>query len=256
MVNDQKCIGCGECVKVCPLGAIAISAETGRQIDHARCRQLPPASRFECTHACPTGSLSICGEVMTVAQVTSVIDRDRIFYRNAGGGVTISGGEPALQPDFVALLLRHCKEHGIHTALDTTGYVPWDVLEGLLPGVDLVLLDIKHMDSDEHRRGTRVGNDLILANAERIAGRVETWLRVPVIPDFNASEAFFHWLGAFARKIGAAKISLLPYHEWGRHKYAQLGMAPPHAYRAPRPEEMERFQTICREYLPEVDCGR
>ncbi|MGV8058030.1 MAG: glycyl-radical enzyme activating protein [Smithellaceae bacterium] len=251
MVNDKKCMGCGACIKVCPLGAITINEEKGRQIDHVRCNQC-----LECAQACPTGSLSVCGEFMTVNQVTSVIDRDKIFYKNSGGGVTISGGEATLQPEFVELVLKHCKENGIHTALDTTGYVRWDILERLLEWVDLVLFDIKHMDSDQYRIGTGVGNELILANAAKVAGKVETWLRVPVIPDYNASERFFHWLGEFACKIGAAKISLLPYHEWGRSKYEQLGMQPPQSYRAPNTEEMEHFKEICESYSLKVDCGR
>jgi pyruvate formate lyase activating enzyme len=194
--------------------------------------------------------------MMTVKQVTAVIDRDKLFFKNATGGVTVSGGEPTLQAEFIELVFRHCKESGIHTALDTTGYVSWEVLERILNWVDLVLFDIKHMDSDQHRIGTGVGNELILANAARVAGKVETWLRIPVIPDYNASEQNFHRVGEFARNIGATKISLLPYHEWGLQKYEQLNMEAPQVFRVPCFEDIQRFKDILQGYSLQVDCGR
>jgi len=160
---------------------------------------------------------------MTLEEVMKKVESDRLFYQNSGGGVTLSGGEPLYQWEFALQLLKECKGKGIHTALDTCGYAPWNVLEKVLEYTDLALFDIKHMDAEQHRKGTGRSNKLILDNARRSASKVRTWLRVPLIPGYNDSEENLREIAKFGLEIGVEKVSLLPYHIWGRSKYTKLG---------------------------------
>jgi len=217
LARDARCRGCAACVPACPRGAITVAGGK-RRIDWRRCNHC-----LECVESCIYGSLTACGEYREVAQVVDEVARDRDFYEASGGGVTISGGEALLQDDFVLSVLRECKNQGFHTALDTTGYAPWEKLERLLPFVDLVLFDIKHLDSAEHKRATGVGNAVILENLERVAKIRTTWLRMPVIPGFNDSEEHVERLGELGKRVGAERISLLPYHEGGSAKSEQVG---------------------------------
>jgi len=160
---------------------------------------------------------------MTIEEVMKEIESDRLFYQNSGGGVTISGGEPLSQCDFVRQLLKECKQAGIHTALDTCGYTSWDILESVLDYVDLLLFDIKHMNSSQHRKGTGKDNELILDNARRITPKTKTWLRFPLIPGYNDSEGNVREMAELGIKMGVEKVSILPHHEWGKAKYGKLG---------------------------------
>ncbi len=218
MTRDVKCIRCGKCAQICPTGAITVSQES-RRINRAKC-----TSCLECAEVCPTGAISITGEYKTVGEVVKEVESDRLFYEHSGGGVTVSGGEPLFQWEFVYQLLKECKERGLHTALDTCGYSSWDVVERVLEYTDLVLFDIKHMDPEQHRKETGKSNRLILENARRIAAKgVRLWLRMPLIPGYNDLRENIEKLAAFGVRLGAEKVSLLPYHEWGKSKYEQLG---------------------------------
>jgi pyruvate formate lyase activating enzyme len=251
MHYDWKCIGCGECIDVCPVEAITMDADKGRNIDTSRCTQC-----LKCSDVCPTESLIACGDEMTVEQTVEIALRDKIFYEHSGGGVTLSGGEPARQTDFAVAVLKALKKQKVHTALETTGYVSYDRLEKILEWTDLVLYDIKHMNAEAHRRATGVSNELILKNAARVARKVETWLRVPVIQGYNAYDDFFLWLGKFGHSIGARKISLLPYHEWGRSKYDQLNLDYKSTFKTPNSEDLSRFGRLCKSSGIEVSYGR
>ncbi len=178
---------------------------------------------MRCADVCPTGGIAVSGRYRTVQEITEEVVRDSLFYQNSGGGMTLSGGEPLAQWEFAARLLRECKDRAIHTALDTSGYARWEALEKVLEHADLVLFDIKHMDTEQHHWGTGKDNSLILENARRTASKVRTWVRVPLIPGYNASDENLERMARFARDIGAEKVSLLPYHIWGKAKYARLG---------------------------------
>jgi pyruvate formate lyase activating enzyme len=151
------------------------------------------------------------------------IEKDELFYHNSGGGVTVSGGEPLLQWKFTLELLRDCKAKNLHTTLDTCGYAPWDLMEKVLRYVDLVLYDIKLIDLDKHKVATGLSNEIILANAAKVAQQKRTWLRYAVIPGFNDSESCARGIALFASKLNFEKVSLLPYHALGVQKYMRLG---------------------------------
>jgi pyruvate formate lyase activating enzyme len=164
---------------------------------------------------------------MSVDEVLEECSKDELFYRNSGGGVTLSGGEPLMQADFAVELLRRLKQGGFDTAIDTCGHVPWEVLERALAFTDLVLYDIKHIDPEEHRDGTGQDNRLILSNLEKAMAwpGARIWIRVPVIPGYNDSDEYMVALASRLQGLNAEKVSLLGYHEFGRPKYQSLGRA-------------------------------
>ena len=217
VTNDVKCTKCGRCQPVCPVDAIVVDQE-GRKLNRSICNLC-----LKCANVCPTGSLAVTGQWMTVGEVMKEVEADGLFYQNSGGGVTLSGGDPLRQWEFALELLKDCKEKGIHTAIETSGYAPWEVLAKILDYTDLALFDIKHMDAARHQWGTGKGNELILNNARRTAAKVRTWLRVPLIPGYNDSEENLKAVARLGLEIGAEKVSLLPYHIWGKSKYGRLG---------------------------------
>ena len=218
-----RCRGCGTCVKVCPAGAVSLAVESGKaRFDRAKCRGC-----FECVSKCPAGALKKYGVPMTVEEVAAEISRDEVFYFHSGGGVTISGGEPLYQPRFTAEILRECKRLGIHTAIETCLFAPWDCVEAVLPWLDVLYVDIKLMDEGLHKRWTGAGNRLILENLRRIDGsfyNIEIIARIPLIPgvtdtDKNLSDA----VEMLSRIKKLKDIELLPYHRLGIETYRNLG---------------------------------
>ena len=221
MVREARCNGCRRCIEVCSPGALSL-ASTGLWLDREKCDLC-----FKCIDACWEDAIEVAGRYMSLDELVEECRRDEPFYRNSGGGVTVSGGEPLLQADFVLALLSRCKALGYSTALDTCGQVPWGVLDRALDIVDLVLFDIKHLDPDEHRDGTGVDNRLILSNLEKAmsSGKSRIWVRIPVIPGYNDSNEYIEKLAGKLNGMKAEKVSVLGYHEFGRPKYQSLGKA-------------------------------
>jgi pyruvate formate lyase activating enzyme len=234
LVREANCRLSGACKEACPEGAIELVDGEARRIDWALCNHC-----LRCVEACPHDSLVACGREMHVEEVVAEVVRDRPFYETSNGGVTISGGEALSQAGFLLALLEALKQEKLHTALDTSGFAPGEVLEAVLPLVDLLLYDIKHLDSRAHRSGTGVRNELILENLRMASKNSRIWLRVPLISGYNDSGEHVRELAALAREVGAEKISLLPYHEGGESKSRQIGK--PYEFeegRAPDPERL------------------
>ena len=192
-----------------------------------RCRWCcnPESQSYEIETMMQNGKPKIMGRDVTVEEILSEVLQDRPYYNRSGGGVTLSGGEGLLQPDFAVALLKACKDSGINTAIETTGFANADVIERFLPYLDTVLMDIKHINSDKHKEFTNQPNERILENAKLIASKAHKLIvRVPVIPTFNDTVAEIADIAAFAAELpNVNEIHLLPYHNMGRDKYTGLG---------------------------------
>ncbi len=217
-LDKSKCTRCGKCVAVCSSGASTFGAESS-VIDRSVC-----TGCGKCVEACPNRARRLVGKSMTTEEVMREVLRDVKFYNNAGGGVTLSGGEPTAQPAFAVSILKSSKESGLHTAIETCGYTRWSTMEKLLEYTDLVLYDIKHLDLAKHRTGTgKPNNPFILENAKKIASLKPMRVRVPLIPGFNDSSEDIRAIISFVKKeLGSVEIDLLPYNYLAEGKYDML----------------------------------
>lgn len=249
----NKCIGCAACVEACPKDA-QIVTPSERRVLWERCDNCG-----ECAEVCPSRALQMAGQWLTVEQVMNVVEKDIDYYRNSGGGVTFSGGEPTMQPEFLLACLKRCKDAGIHTAIDTCGFVKRSVLEQLLPYLDLFLYDLKHMDSQKHRQSTGVGNELILENLRRISEQGKpVWVRVPLIPGYNDDEENLRRIAELAGALDSVeKVSLLSYNVLTGAKYQFIGESYELEDLAPytKDEEKALLKTLSRFGL-KVELGR
>lgn len=219
LYDANKCISCGTCGKNCPESAVSME-EGGRiHIHRQRC-----TACLQCCKTCPRQALTWAGEEKTVDEVFRVCMQDVPFYEESGGGVTISGGEGMIQPDFVETLILRLKEKGIHTAIETTGCVSAEVFRHLSPLFDMLLFDVKHWDSAAHQAGTGVGNELIINNLQwAVEQNLDILPRIPVIPGFNDSLTDAKRLAQLIAESGLKRVQLLPFHQMGERKYEFLG---------------------------------
>lgn len=220
--DAHTCIGCARCAAVCPGGCHSVSG-AGHLYERSRC-----TSCGRCAEACPTEALRLIGREMSTAEVLDVVLRDRAFYATSGGGITVSGGEPLAQPQFARAVLAAARADGLHTCLDTSGFVLWEHLESVLPLVDLFLWDVKDTDAARHRANTGVDLELILDNLRRLdrAG-ANLMLRCPMVPGVNDSEEDAGALADLWYSLESRPpVELLPYHRMGEGKRATIGEAP------------------------------
>ena len=189
----------------------------------------PESQSPEVERAVTTGE--VCGREMSVDEVMEEVRRDKVFYASSGGGVTFTGGEPTMQPDFLAALCKAAKAEGIHVAVDTCGFAPWAYFKRLMPTVDLFLYDLKCMDAAKHVELTGADNAVILDNVRRLdAAGAKVWIRCPLVPGLNDSDSDLAALHDFVDALGnAEKVEICPYHTLGLEKYAKFGRQIPSA---------------------------
>ena len=243
------------CIKACPKNAIELGdtrkdSLTGAELQMIHVKRDVCDNCGKCTEVCYPEALYLCGEDYTVDRLVERLIREKPFYK-AGGGVTISGGECLYQPEFVLEVLKRLKEADINTAIDTTGYVRWEIIESILPYTDLFLYDLKHMDSAKHKAAVGVPNELILDNALKIAERGgKMQVRIPVIPQFNHDEENIRKTAEFCARIrdSITVIQLLPYHNMGVMKYLRISDKPVLEAVPPSDEYMEKLKKIFDEY--------
>ena len=185
----------------------------------------PESQRFEIEQMTMNGKVKTVGRDVTASEVIEEVERDMMYYKRSGGGLTLSGGETLTQPDFAVALLALAHERGMNTAIESTGFADFSVIERIFPHLDLYLMDIKHINSDKHKAFTGQPNDKILANAQRIArSPVKLIIRTPVVPGFNDTEEEIGAIARFAASLpGVEEMHLLPYHRIGSDKYKGLG---------------------------------
>lgn len=218
-----------------------------------RCRWCcnPESQEYEIQTMMVNGKPKTIGRDVTVKEVMDVVKRDMPYYGRSGGGLTLSGGESLLQPEFAVELLKASKEMGINTAMESMGYAKFETIMKFLPWLDTYLMDIKHMDPAKHKEFTGKENTLMVENAKKIAESrmCELIIRVPVIPGFNDSEKEILAIAAYADTLpGVAKIHLLPYHKYGQGKYEGLGRPYPMGDAPMIPEEkMEQWRDAVKQ---------
>ena len=205
---EEKCIGCGSCLKV------------NKWVNRLKCTNCG-----KCAEVCPAEALKLIGKFMTSEEVMVEIYKDKLFYQGSGGGITISGGEPLMQVKFVKKVLYKCNEWGIHTAIETSGFLDWQEFRDVLGCVDLLFYDIKHMSSEKHKELTGIPNHLILENIRKIDQEcnLPVILRFPLIPGINDSEENLIDLAKFITSLKRIDtLEILPYHKLGEHEYKTL----------------------------------
>ncbi len=239
---EKKCTLCTACAAVCPEKAHRF--ESGVHLfDRDRCRTCTA-----CTEACPSGAMLLYGKEYTLEELLPKLTEDRAFYEASGGGVTLSGGECLLQAEFCAELLARLKAEGIHTAVDTCGFIKRSAIDAVLPHCDLFLYDLKAATDATHLAGTGVPLAPILENLRYLNEKgAEIEIRIPFIPEYNAAE--IEEMAELLAPLGQVKaVRVLPYHKLSDHKYRALGLLSKMPERLPTKEEIERAEETLRRF--------
>ena len=222
---ENKCLRCRTCVDACPNQALSTGDTDSILTDRLKCTVCGT-----CSEVCPAKARQVIGKEYTVQELIDVVERDRVFYRREGGGVTATGGEILMQAGFVYQFLKQCKERLLGTTIETSGFGRWELLEPILSVSDFAFIDLKHFDSSTHYLLTGVGNELILDNIAKITIFCSTHatkliIRIPIIPEINDSADNLREIAEFVRSLPGIipEVNLLPYHRYGIAKYSWLG---------------------------------
>lgn len=245
MVRKDACTSCLRCVQACSVGAISV-VEKEVSVNRALCNACGA-----CVAVCPENNRKVEGKNMTVKQVMDEVMKDYRIYVNSGGGMTVSGGDCELQPDFTEELLKEAHKQGISTAVEITGAFPWSTVKKIVDHADFVLYDLKCMDEMRHKKGTGVPNSLVLENARNVVNEnKKVVFRVPLIPGFNDSREDIEATARFVREdLGldpVKHLELLAYNNMGEDKYTRLDLD------GKRP----CYQRQSQEYLEELNAVR
>lgn len=244
--NKSRCLLCGKCVESCPQHALVrLDGKIGRDSD--KCQLCGT-----CESKCPNQAVSLIGKKVTVSHVMREVLADDAFYRE-DGGLTLSGGEALLQPEFSAALSREAQMNGLSTAIESSFAVPFESARMVCRHLDHLMVDVKHMDTRKHREGTGQGNERILENIRKIRSAfpaLEMIIRCPIIPGYNDDEENLKSLASFAGSIKNARLELLPYHRLGENKYTNLDREYElTGLKSPTAEHMRRLREIAGEYV-------
>ncbi len=219
LCSNNKCLACGMCIEQCPEKAVSIG-ESGPLIDRNRCTVC-----LNCAAVCPAEAIKAVGRVITVPELVNELLKDRISFEESGGGVTVSGGEPLLQPDFLIALLKALKYKNIHTAVETSGCAPWPVIEAVSDWAALFLYDLKLIDNAKSRKYVGMSGSLMLNNLQKLLEKdSNVIIRMPVIPSVNDDESSLKLAADFLNQCAVTQLELIPYHNFGIAKYAFLDL--------------------------------
>jgi pyruvate formate lyase activating enzyme len=246
LVNSEKCTGCGNCIKACPKQGISLRG--GIAVNNENCMQCG-----SCIEYCFQNIRELTGTYYSIDKLVYEIEKDKVFYEQSDGGVTLSGGEVLAQnTDYIEELLIILHRKGYKVNIDTSGFAPFGVIERILPWVDTFLYDIKIMDSVLHKKYTGIDNAVILNNLKLLSKKeAQLWIRIPVIGGVNASISDMEQIAAFLKEeqITMKQVNLLPYHNTGSSKYKRLGeIYMGEDFTTPGNEEMEAFRSVFHQY--------
>jgi len=252
MFTKSKCVQCGTCIKACHANAIRLSEKATVIDDLSKCDLCG-----ECINHCPSKSIKFVGDNTSVDEIVSEVVKDEIFYYTSGGGVTISGGEPFYQPEFLMSLLKALSSRGIDTAIETCGVTDTDTFAEGISMVDRVLMDLKHIDDKKHTEWTGGSCEIILENWHTLARTKKNAIcRIPVIPGFNDTVDEIEQMSEFIGSLGIKEIHLLAYHNFGKSKYEGLNRQYPMGNTSGIPDEkMKELQKTASKYVQYVQIG-
>jgi pyruvate formate lyase activating enzyme len=252
LYTQRRCIACGECLDVCRQQALSLKPE-GVITDESLCQ-----SDGACAEICPAEARELVGQTVTPEAIWDIVKKDIPFYEQSGGGVTFSGGEPLMQPEFLLACLKRCGRGGLHRAVDTSGHAELDVLKAIAGETDLFLYDLKFMDPEKHKRFTGVSNQLILTNLKYLArSGAPVTVRLPLIPGVNDDQKNLDLMGMFLRVLPEVEsVHILPYHNYQENKYARLNTE----YQAtdiplPTADELSRAKKRLESFNLKVEMG-
>lgn len=236
----HKCVMCGKCAEVCSLHSLSGGTHT---IDKEKC-----VLCGRCAEVCPQSAIEIFGTEMTVDEVCTALIKDKSFYDESGGGITLSGGECLLQSEACREILKEMKRCGINTAVDTCGFVPREAIDRVMPYTDTFLYDIKAIDVDVHKRCTGQPNGLILDNLMYIdKSGAKTEIRIPYVPGYNDNQ--IDKIGSFLAQLkNVTGVRVLPYHNYAASKYAALGIEDTLPKTLPSEAEISKAKDILKNY--------
>ncbi len=250
----ERCVRCGHCAEACPTGALSLADDCVMR-DRELC-----AICGECAKACPNGAVEVIGKELSAHEIAERVARDKVFYESSGGGVTISGGEPTMQAEFLLDTLGTVKQRDLHTAIEICGYFDEKLLDELVEATDLFLYDIKHADPQVHRKFTGVSNEKILHNFSQILSRVGSERiipRIPVIPGFNDDKNSIERTISFLSSTGySGSVHLMPYNRMAKTKWEKIGRGSAYRDMGLLPDEaLDRIATDIKRLFFEPVCN-